>query len=237
MYRHEHADNSDSLREVSNHHSDAVSGGISYGNQTLGSLGLIANYQRTVLPNRPTFLPGRIGDSFEVTGYGLTYDRSLGARLKGQIQVTDSTLRRRQAPPGTRLKTSGLNYNAALAYSVNPRLLLSLSATRAFQPSNRPGRLYDLMTGTQLDARYQLGTRFQIGLGGAFQDLNSNVDSTFAFTQPTKSRLYAEFASIQYRQSRLLSVQLALRHEERTANLSAFNYDDTRATLSLNLSL
>ncbi len=235
-YRHTKAYNSAPTREQSNHSSDSVSLAVTYGNQTLGSLGLVASYATQNYPNQLTLIGS--GNTFQVTSFGVTYSRLFGAKLKGSVSVSDAFLTRDFAPPGVPSRTSGLNYDMSADYQFNSRLDLQLQATRAYQPSNRPGKLYDLLTGVQADAKYKLGSRIVLGLGGTYRDVVSNTDNTItSLLVPSHYKEAAGFGSVSYRQNKRVSLTLEVRQQEKTADIATFNYSDTRATLTVDVSL
>jgi hypothetical protein len=234
-YQHQTTENSDSFREEANHRGDSVSASVSYGNASLGSLGLVGSYSRTEFPNRIVGL-GVTGDSFTSESLGINYQRAFGAKLKGALTVSDTIVKRGHSLPGAPASTSGLNYSANGSYAVNNALQLSLLASRAYQPSNRPGKLYDLITATEFDANYRVGTRIAIILGAVRTNLRSNVDSSVVFLLPTDLTKTAYFGTISYKAGRRGSVALEFRHEDETTNLPAFDYSDNRVTLSLGIS-
>ena len=86
------------------------------------------------------------------------------------------------------------------------------------------------------EANYKLGTRFTFGLGALAQDSTSNVDSTIAVRLPTSFQKKSVFGSVAYRQSERASLAFELRQEESSTNLPEFNYSDTRASLTLDVS-
>ena len=228
-------DNSNPVREEANHRGDSVSGSVSYGNASLGSIGLVGSYSRTEFPNRIVAV-GVNGDSFTSESLGINYQRAFGAKLKGALTVSDNIVKRSHGLPGRPLSTSGLNYSANGSYFVNNALQLSLLASRAYQPSNRPGKLYDLITVTEIDANYRVGTRIAMIMGAVRTNLQSNVDSSILFLLPTNLTKTAYFGTISYKAGRRGSVALELRHEDETTNLPAFDYSDNRVTLSLGIS-
>jgi hypothetical protein len=117
---------------------------------------------------------------------------------------------------------------------MSDRLDFSLTAQRAYLPSNRPGKLYDLTTSAEGTATYRLGTRFGVTLGGVIDDIVSNQDTSVAAPlTPTKSRKKSAYVGLSYQQSQRASIVLNVRQEDRTADVAAFDYSDTRATLSL----
>jgi len=234
-YHHQKADNSNSIRQATDHYGDGVSGQIGYGNPSFGSIGLVGSWAKEYYPNRLIAL-GVTGDSFTSESIGINYERAFGAKLKAGVTISDSFLERSHAPTGLSKNTSGLTYDVNASYAASNALGFTFTAARAYQPSNRPGKLYDLVTSVQGDANYRVGTRITVNLGAIWQNLESNVDSVTVFLTPTKFDKTAYFAGVAYKQGRRATISFQLRHEEETTNIPAFDYTDTRATLSLGVS-
>jgi hypothetical protein len=235
-YSHQDVTNSATRQQLSDHRVDSETGSFGYGNRSLGILQLTGSYSTQIFPDRITF-SGKIGDEYWNQVLGVSYSKEVGSRIKLQAMGGQMTLRRQSAPPGIPLKITGVNYAVAVDYKMNNNLEFQAHSARAFVPSNRPGKLYDLTTSTEVTANYNLGTRFVIGLGGISEDIASNRDTSVAASSiPTDSRKRTVYGSIHYRQSERASLVLDLRQEERKTDLPAFDYTDTRATLSLAVS-
>jgi hypothetical protein len=231
--QHEDTTNSASAQQTADHTVDGGSLSLIYGRPGLGAIGLVGNYSDQKFPNRLTF-DGHKGDEYWNEMLGLNYEKSFGSKLKVQATVGYQKLKRQSAPPGVPLTSSNTNYNLAVDYRLNNRLNLTLASSRSYLPSNRPGKLYDLTTTVQGVASYDLGTRFNVSAGATYDQIESNQDTTPGVAPtPTKQHKNAEFVSLRYRQSKRASVVLSLRQEDRKTDLSAFDYSDTRATLSL----
>lgn len=231
----EHQDtaNSAATQNAADHTVDSGSATFTYQRQGLGSVGLTGSYSQQKFPNRITF-DGRTGDEYWNQMLGVNYERQFGSKINVVASVGLSSIRRQSAPPGVPLHSSTTGYTAAVDYKMSNRLRFAVHASRSFLPSNRPGKLYDLTTSVEGVATYDLGTKFTVTLGGVIDDILSNQDtSAVASLTPTKSRKKSEFASLRYRQSQRGSVVLNVRHEDRTTDIAAFDYADTRATLSL----
>jgi hypothetical protein len=236
LYQHSKAYNTNGRSEVANHTSDSITGGLAYANRTLGDVGLEAGYSRTEFPNR--ILPsGAHGDAFSVATFGATYSRLIGTKIKATADVSDALVQRKNAPPGGSKNTSGINYSAQVLYQMNRNLGITVQGSRAYKPSNQPGRLFELLTGWQMDTQYQLGSRIVLGLGASYKDSRTNVDSTLPVALPTRYHQIAGYGSASYRFSRRLGLSLEVRQEDKTTDIPTFDYSDTRVTLSLDVSL
>jgi hypothetical protein len=236
VYTHDDVSNSAIRQQQADHRSSSESGAFGYGNQSLGVLQLTGSYSHQIFPNRITFTGG-IGDEYWNQVLGVSYSKQIGSKIKLEATGGQMTLRRQSAPPGIPLKVTGTNYAVAVDYKMNNNLEFQAHSARNFMPSNRPGKLYDLATNTEVAGTYNLGTRFVIGLGGIIEDIVSNRDTSIAAAPtPTTSRKKIAYGSIRYRQSDRASVVFDLRQEDRKTDLPAFDYTDTRATLSLAVS-
>jgi hypothetical protein len=232
-YQHQDLTNSAARQQIADHRSDGGMASFGYGRPSLGTLQLTGNYTTQTFPNRLN-AAGQVGDSYWDQMLGVSYSKTLGSKLKFEGTVGRSTLHRDSAPVGVPLTVSGTSYSVAAEYVLNSRLSFQGQAGRQFQPSNRPGKLYDLATTAQVTANYNLGTRFLISLGGLYEDLKSNTDASVgAPISPNKSREKTAFGSVRYRQSQKLSLLLDLRRQERETDLPSFDYTDNSVTLTL----
>lgn len=225
--------NSNALQQPSDHRVTSFSGGFGYGNPQLGNLGLTGSTSIQRFPNRLNAVGG-VGDAYASRMLGVTYSKTFGSKLNAQLSIGEMQLKRKSAPVGIPLKTSGVNYTANVDYKMSNRLEFLLTGSRAFLPSNRPGKLFDLATTTELVGHYSLGTKFVVSLGGILEQVDSNKDTTASkIITPTTSRKKTGYGSIAYHQSDKITVTLDLRHENRTTDVPSFDYSDDRATISL----
>jgi hypothetical protein len=224
--------NSADVRTSADHTGKTLSGKFGYSNTSLGALMLTGGYSRQRYPNRLT-ANGQFGDGYTSENLGVSYTKSFGSRLKADILLGGMQLKRESAPPGVPLKTQGFNYSGGVEYKLGNKLRFNLSGERAFQPSNRPGRLYDLVTSTELTALYTMSSRFSVGLGASLVSSVANVDSTIAAKLPTSSQKRVRYGTFTYRPSGKLSLSLDLREEDKTTDLPQFDYTDKSASLKL----
>jgi len=225
--------NSQSRQKVADHRIDAGGVQFGYANERLGDLSGILNYSQVHFPSRLN-ANGGFGDEYWSEILGVSYQRNFGSKIKVQAQAGKTILKRASAPPGVPLKVSGANYAAAVDYKMSSRLEFVIQSTRAFQPSNRPGKLFDLVTHTEGSAAYNLGTRITVTLGGFVENLKANQDtSPDALATITRARKSSEYVTLRYRQSQRITAIVDVRHEDKETDLAAFNYADTRATVTL----
>lgn len=231
---HTESKNSATVQKLADSQSDTVGGGVGYGNQTLGRAMLTYSYTDSELPNR--IVPGQpIGDGFKVQSYGVSYERRFGSRINMNAMVGRSSVERRSAPVGTDLKFTSTNYSVGISYAAGSRLAIDLTGSRAVVPSVRAGKLYDIATVGNAQARYTLGSRYILTVGHGISDTKSNQDTTLNVAVVTKSRLNSTFASITYRQSDRASLTLNARYDDRNTNTPDFNYTATSVGLTLDV--
>ncbi len=236
VVQHRDVTNSLAFQKAADHKSDSVSGSFGYGNTSLGVLMLTGSYSKNGYPNRIDPTTGAAAGGFASESIGVSYEKAFGSKINTSVMVSENTLRRDFAPAGIGSKVTGVNYLVSVEYRASSRLSLKAHSQRAFQPSNRAGKLYDLVTSSELTGDYTLGNRFTIELNGIVDDLKSNKDTTILIPTPTKSRKKTISGSLHYRQSDRASLVLDLRHESKVTDLPNFNYDDNRATLTLAVS-
>jgi len=233
--QHGDTSNSNSTRASSDHTVDGISGGVGYTNAALGTVGLSASESKQTFPSRMN-AKGTLGDSYTSTSLGLVYQKAIGTKLTAALSAGGSRIKRESAPPGVPLTSQGLNYNAALSYNVSHALQLQATLSRAYTPSNSPGKLFDLITSTSLSGRYKLGSRFTIRRGGTVENSVSNQDTSGPFTLATSFRMQSYNAAIHYQPSPRASISFSVQQEQKTANIHTFDYTNTEAKISLGLS-
>jgi hypothetical protein len=235
-YYHQNVTNTATAEKIADHQVDSGSGSFGYGNERLGTLLLTGSYSNQSFPNLITS-PGHVGEGYSNELVGISYSKNIGARIRFQGQIGESSLHRENAPVGIPLTVNGANFTFMLDYKMSTQLEFLAQSMRQFQPSNSPGKLFELATTSQVTANYNLGTRFLISLGGIIEDITSNQDTAVAATPtPTQSHSRTVFGSIRYQQSEKASLMLDLRQVQRSTDLSAYDYTDNRATLTLAVS-
>jgi hypothetical protein len=228
--------NSETLQKVSDRRGNNISLQVGYGNNTWGNIGLVGTYTEQKFPSRQNF-DGTFGDSYWSELLGVNYQKQFGQKIRVQAQVGQNVLKRSQATPGFPQKIRETNYSAVVDYKMSSRLEFLVQGGRQFQPSNRPGKLVDLVTRVDGSGAYNLGTRITVTLAGFWEDMQANQDtSANALPTITTSTRTGESLSVRYQQSQRITGTLDVRHEDRDTDLSVFNYSDTRVTLTLSSS-
>lgn len=223
--------NSNVVQKPADSTTESLQAMLGYGNPTLGKLAIVYSYANNELPNRIN--PGRpVGDGFWTQSLGLNAERNFGSRLRVAGTVSQTRVKREFAPAGVGQKFTSTTYAADASYRFGDRLLVELHGERSVKPAGRAGKLYDIDTGGQIQARYSFGTRYSATLGYSLSDVESNFDTLGARQVVTDARTRSAFGSIRYRQSDRASLVLDVRHDDRITNLPDFNYNSTRVGIS-----
>src|SRR4029079_1503565 len=123
-------------------------------------------------------------------------------------------------------------YSITATYKLGSRIELTGTSARAYLPSNQAGKLYNLVTHTEIAGIYRLGSRFVITLGGVVEDSKANADSSIVARIPTDYQKNTIYGTVSYRQSERATLVFQLRQEEKDTNVPEFDYSNTHASLS-----
>ena len=223
-----HADgrNSNELRKFDNYYSNQVGAGIAYSQPAFGDVSVKADLTKVRYPNR-----GELGDflsnGYDVTSIAARFDRRVGARLQAGIGLAWSSV----DPQGHGRKFSGFTPSADVEYVLNDRAKLRFDYSRSVRPAAFGRGDYMLLTEYSGQVDYALSPRTSITGGASLirRTIHGIVDPIFL----TSDRRTAEFVRVAFNPSRRLSADFEVRHENRSADPSLFNYSSTRASLTL----
>lgn len=223
----EWTDNELPFLDVSNSELSSAMLGVTYSRPTLGTITLFTNRQKTEYPNRP------IASGYELTAVGVTYERKLGARIEGAVTVAYNNvdLRAPVALGGGNVETTA--YSAKLSYRASSRLRFGGEFNRSIMPASGFGRTYDLTTAYRLNATYDLGSRIAINVGGARVERDSEGAVIVPTVQLTNSTTDNIFASVRYKMSERIALELSAGRDERTTNAPQFDYTDERVAVAV----
>lgn len=223
--------NSNLLQKQSNYETTSGQASITYARPRLGTLTFFAQRQRTEFDD----VVGTISKAgYDLTAYGASFDRRLGARIQGTLSVSYSKVDPLNSTPAAASSDyTGMTYGADFSFKATDRLEALLTYERSIVPSARIGKLYDIEEDARIEARYQLGSRFQIGLGGQLLDVESE-GTTLPATGLllTDSRTKIAFGSLTFKQSQRTSLRLDVSREEREANSPIYEYSTTRVAVT-----
>ncbi len=232
-FRHSDGSNSNSAQSTADHKVDAVNGSVGYGNASLGAVSLVASYSKSDFPNRVLFGGTPNGGGFTTESLGVSYQKAIGSRIKASVTVGGSRVNREGTPAGVPRTSNGLNYAGTVDYKIGNKIDLSLVGSRAYVPSNRAGKLYELLTHTELSGVYHLGSRIDLTLGGILEQSEANLDTSIPTKVPTTFHKNDIYGTAAYRQNQHTSLVLDVRHENKTTDVPAFDYSDNRVSLTI----
>jgi hypothetical protein len=235
-YRHSDASNSNSAQATADHTVNAVTGSVGYGNASLGSLSLVGSHSQSDFPNRVLFGGTPNGGGFTSESLGVSYQKAFGSRIKASVSAGGSKVNREAAPVGVPRSSSGLNYSASVEYKIGQRIDLTAVGSRAYVPSNRAGKLYELVTHTELSGVYHLGSRLDFTAGVLAEQSEANADTSIPTKVPTSFHKTGVYGTAAYHQNQHTSLVLDVRHESKTTDLPDFDYSDNRVSLTLAMS-
>jgi hypothetical protein len=234
--RHSEASNSNPAQATANHTVNGVTGSVGYGNASLGSLSVVASHSQQDFPNRVLFGGTPNGGGYSNESVGLSYQKAFGQRIRASVSAGGSRVRRESAPAGIPSTSTGLNYSATVLYKVGSRIELNAVGSRAYIPSDRAGKLYELTTRTSLSGLYHLGSRLDLSLGVDASQSEANVDTSIPTKIPTSFHKTSVFGSAAFRAGKNTSLVLDVRHSAKTTDLPDFDYSDNQVSLTISAS-
>lgn len=217
------ADNSSQQRQFSNHRAMRYLVGVRYSQPALGIANLTGGIVDISYPNRP--LVGGGVDGYLEKQVNLDFQRDIGSNLKGSVQVGYSSIDPRRAGVAT---FNGFTWGADLTLTLADRLQLSAQISRRPLPTLQSDALYAVVRDLSFDARYQLNSRIRVNAGytnrqRVFQGAGL-VPGNIVIVR-SSSNDYS--GGISYRFNDRLNFALFAKYQQRDANGTAFDYDDT----------
>jgi hypothetical protein len=176
-------------------------------------------------------------DSYDFSSGGLRYKHNFGARIQALISVSYASLAPRLTyEPGFQ----GFNYEADVTAQPLSRLNLKLSFLRDLKPSVELNTTYSVQQTFGVSAEYLLGSKWKSNLsadhseqryqGAALAIGGSALVDGIAFSAETINDVSG---SLTRNLSHNLSLTLSATEESRRANITDFNYNDTRVELAV----
>ena len=230
--------NSGSTVAIREFETESLSGGLSYGRPSSGSISVQGNYGRTKYPQQVGAMAQGLG--YETKGVSVHVERRVGARIQlggtfGYVEAMSL------APPPVTVPTmpsrfKGINYLGDASYRASSRLQASATFSRQISPSLIAGRSFEVQSAYSLGVDYKIGSRISTRLAAQQTESTSRGGSPATATTLTASKVKTVLASIRYRQSDRLSFVLNAAHEQRTANDPRFAYTGDRVGLTADVS-
>lgn len=224
------ATNSADVLENTDYNSTTYMVGLAYRRPSFGTLTLYGEHVDTEYDNR-LVLNGAgdlVTDGYQTDAIGMRYERRLGARIGGEVEIAYTTL-----DPESVLapKADGATYRAVVDFRASSRLNTSLRLSRDVQPTIRQGAAYEINQGAELTAVYGIGSRIKVNAGLSHDD-NRYKGITIP-GQISKETIDAIFAGARWDVGRRIALLGDLRHEERDANVAGFDYSSTQVGISV----
>lgn len=223
--RSDRTENNDPRRQTLDSERDTISGGVSYGRATFGTVSIVGTNSEVRYPSRPIGVP----DGYDLQALGLSYERKVGARLTGRANVdyTDVTSR-----PGLGASDfQGVTWGLAATAQPSRAITLDVSYDRSIQPSNRLGLDYSVTESVGGGVRYALNSRTVLSGGVQRNERRfegATVPGGFGRTEDQT----AVFVSARYALNRRVSFTADARREERASDRSEFSYNSNRVSFS-----
>jgi hypothetical protein len=207
----------------------SLGAGITYSRPAIGTITGFTSYNKTEYPNRI------LSSGYELTSYGLTFDRQLGARIQGSVTLAYTTVDQLDSAGFGGGSYSSNTYGGNLSYRASSRLLLQASFNRSITPSTGLGQSFDVATNYGLTGDYDLGSRIRLSLGAQQVEREAEGIIVVSPLQITSSKTKIFYGAVKYSQSERLSFTLKAAREERDANVPQFDYTSDSIGLSANV--
>lgn len=220
-------DNSNVARQLADYRTMRYTAGLGYRHPSIGNLTVFATRANTDYPNRPL---GTTTDGYQLTSFGGRFDRAIGSRMRGSIEVAHVKL------DPERIGTSGfsgLTWNAELTATVTPQLQLHGNVGRSTNTTLTTDSAYHIDKIYAADATYAINERLSFKAG------YSVAPSRYVYSGPVvaptleRDKRHLAFGNLTYSRSARLKFTLDVGNERRNANGSIFDYKNTFAMLGV----
>lgn len=219
--------------------SRSVSGNVGYGNRALGTVSVFASYSRIdypVNPNRPT-AAAAASSGIDSVNVGLQYARPIGRKLSGSASIGYMTTK----PDGpVTTKSNDISASVGLNYRPTDRISTSLNYSRSVSATNIVGSSY--IYGQTISAN--LGFKLIRGVStnlSASQSISDYRGQTPVTGPAAASRLSRDknrnlTGSVGFSPLRNTSLSASVSYNERSSNVSLFDYNSVRTSVSFSAS-
>jgi hypothetical protein len=212
-----------------------VSAGIAYRRPSLGEIALLGSYSQTDFPDRDLAPgPASIQDGYRNYSVGVRFDRRLGARIQGTLQLSYAVLNPYvQSVEGF----NGVDVRADISVRVSGRLTTHFGVVNGPEPTIVSNATYSLNTAYTAEADYQVNPRWTLKLAGA-DTMDHYKGALIVPGTDIQSESYWTITGTSHFQlSRRFAVELWASHQERNADINIYDYSDNRVGLSLSAAI
>lgn len=226
----ERGDNSNEIRNLSDYESFTYSAGIGYRQPSIGALDIYASQEETEYENR---IVDGVQDTYEVRRYGASFERDIGARLKGRIEGFVIDL---DTPGNTGANFNGTGWNFDLSATLGARVTSYVTLGQDVQPVLNNDALY--MKARNWGAGVSFALNDRATLNGAYARLER--DYVYSDLLPADEdrpllddNLDQFTASVDFRGSGRLGFSVYGGYENRSSNDAFYDYDGYFAGVKL----
>lgn len=217
------ATNSDDLRKVSNYHRDHYYGGLAYDDPVLGRYTITLDRSNISYPNRAG------GPLAQFAGYRnnalrFTGERRIGSVVTARFGAGYNWVKPRI--PATQ-DFKGFSWNLAATVLPVSRLQLTLSTSRAIEPSLGEEALYSIDRQYAVIADYALTSRTSLNAQASYSRRSFRGSTGLFGPRLDEDRLFRASGGVTMAFSRRLSISAIAGYEKRNATGSIYDYDNT----------
>ena len=218
----EKGDNSNEVRNLSDYESFTYSAGIGYHHPSIGELDVYASQEDTEYENR---IVDGVQDSYQVRRYGASFERDIGARLKGRVEAFAIDL---DTPASTGAEFNGTGWNFDLSATLGARITSYVSLGQDVQPVLNNDALYMKARNWGAGASFALNDR--VTLSGSYARLDrdyvySDLLPADEDTPLLDDSLDQFTGSVDFRGNGPLGFSIYGGYENRSSNDAFYDYD------------
>lgn len=228
----QNAQNSNIIRQRTDRHMLSYGGGLGYVHPTIGNMRLFVTRSETRYDNQ--IIPGVGENGYDVTSFGASFERNIGSRLTGSVQLSWTDLNSRA--PGTP-GFNGFNWGVDLTGQVNERLLVHAGLSRNVASTLAVDANYHVDTMYQFDTSYALTSRLTAKVGVTHSPRRFYGSSTEFGPFLSRDRQTMIFGSLTFARSDRLTFALDYAHDIRNANGDFYDYTNDHVGLRASLKL
>lgn len=231
----EEGHNSATQRQINNRNIKTYMAGLDYVHPSIGNISLFLQQRDLRFDNQ--ILPNGQENGNRTRSYGVSFNRSIGARMQGGVSISWTQLNPRQ--PGLR-NFKGLNWSGNVSLQATPLLTLNAAVGKSTSSTLAVASNYNVSTDYSFGAGYTLTPRINLQAGFSTKkktyqgQLGTPVPGIPALNGDRKQIING---SINYAMSPKLQLSLDGAHETRDANGTFFDYHNNRIALRAALTL